>query len=93
MRRLSLIMHDRYYQNAPKEPTEMFQKHYIERGSSKCKFLIVKPRTEHARNTVRHRGLKSIMAKLSSCLTSLYATNLSLEDTHSQERNLSGVWG
>ena len=47
-------MYDIYYEKAPKEITEMCKKQYIERGRSKGKFVMVRPRTEYARKSVRH---------------------------------------
>ena len=34
----------------------MFKRQCMERGRSKGKFVMVRPRTEHARNSVRYQG-------------------------------------
>ena len=55
-RRLSLVMHDIYYENAPKELTEMFQKQHTQRGRNQHNLVIQRPRSEHGRNSLRYRG-------------------------------------
>ena len=55
-RRLSLVMHDIYYENAPKEFTEIFQRQHTQRGRNQHKLVIQRPRTEHGRNSLRYRG-------------------------------------
>ena len=55
-RRLSLVMHDIYYENAPKELTEMFQKQNTQRGCNKYNLVRQRPRTEHGRNSLRYCG-------------------------------------
>ena len=55
-RRLSLVMHDIYYENAPKELTEMFQKQHTQRGRNQHNLVIQRPRSEHGRNSLIYRG-------------------------------------